>query len=208
MPQTSLLQVPPSADCGQLLLDLLAHSSVISQRKEGETNQLDFNYSRAILKVAERQVLYVPSCFLQGGRIEQNHYSPEAQNMKTKFYKIITGSFQEIIISEEELPKAMWSFVNNEGCTFADGACSKINDIIPEKAMSMGWNRGYKPKSEDYPDINRELGRSLENLLVETKLLCSKVNSLPELESAIAQYQIGGRTMEIPKELTAGIGKY
>lgn len=110
-----------------------------------------------------------------------------------KWYSVITNTLKEIPISEEELPKAIFAFVNDKSAVFNEGACQKILSVTPDRVRSMGWNAGYKIQPEDHKDIQKTFGRSIESYLAEVKNLAYESKTLLELESKINQNLLHGK---------------
>jgi len=104
---------------------------------------------------------------------------------RTKYFKVIRGYGNEdyISISEKELEKAYYCFLEKKDSVFDEGAIrgSSIIAIQPDYNRTMGWNRGYKLGPDDYEDlrikgVDVELRRTLElaqekmNYVLENKM--------------------------------------
>lgn len=105
-----------------------------------------------------------------------------------KYYRVRRSydNNEDIIITERELPVAMFCFLNDMKFVSSQGATNKILDILPDHARSMGWNGGYKLTTDDWRDIKKNLGRSLENDIANAKevaLIAKTIQDIPALVS-------------------------
>lgn len=126
----------------------------------------------------------------------------------------LEGTFREIEITEEELPRALWNFTHNINGIYQGGA-GKIKALAPDYVQSMDWNKGHRPTPEDWEDIRKELGRSMENTVSSLKLLISKSKTLEELEKRKSAFLLPDGKLKLPekqdtgqKMITSGIGDY
>lgn len=124
----------------------------------------------------------------------------------------LEGTFREIEITEDEIPRALWNYKFGLPGTY-EGGSGIIRAITPDHVQSMGWNKGHKPIPDDWNDIRKELGRSLEDTVSNIKLLMVNCKSLPELETKIKIELLpsgkikGQETKQISAGYT-GIGNY
>lgn len=114
----------------------------------------------------------------------------------TKYYRVRTGYGEEnsFTITGKELPFALWAFINKDSDLITKyGAVrgEKIIDILPDHVASMGWNKGYTPNAEDWREINRELGKGLEDLMDEVKTMIANSNGNRALFTQMVNEKIG-----------------
>lgn len=107
-----------------------------------------------------------------------------------KYYEVrlaFNNQTQDVIITADELPSALLGFQHNAKVILSNGAFrgQDIISILPEKVLSMGWNRGHKPTPDDWNDITRELGNSLEAYMTDVKQLCYHTQDLKQLQDKV-----------------------
>ena len=79
-----------------------------------------------------------------------------------KVYKDFNNSFT---IDEDELEKAIYSFITGKPVVFKSGAAVRhIESIMPDYYATMGWNEGYKMTADDWAYIN---SKNVKNMLSE-----------------------------------------
>lgn len=123
----------------------------------------------------------------------------------------LEGTFKEIEITEEELPRALWNYKFFLPGIYQGGS-GIIKAITPDHVQSMGWNKGHRATPEDWQDIRNELGRSLENTVSNIKFLIEDSKNLLEMENKIkslpsGQLQLSGIKPKLALD-TASIGTY
>lgn len=116
----------------------------------------------------------------------------------------LEGTFREIEITEDELPRALWNYIKGYDGVYEGGA-GKIRAITPDHVQSMGWNKGYKPNSDDWADVKRELGRTMEDTMASIKSLVYELPSLEQVE-AKSKLLVNGRLPN--SNLLGNIGNY
>jgi len=83
--------------------------------------------------------------------------------MVKRYFKIVRGFNEEdyIPIDETELEKAIYAHMTGKPAVFENGSIngSQISIVRPDFVRAMGWNRGYKPISAEYGEIEAEVGK-------------------------------------------------
>lgn len=75
-----------------------------------------------------------------------------------KYFKVWLGYEKAITITEDELPKAIYSQIEGKTVFFKDTSVNGkyISLIEPDYHLAMGFNEGYKLQAEDYQYIKRD----------------------------------------------------
>ena len=109
-----------------------------------------------------------------------------------KYYRVRRSydNNEDIIITERELPVAMFCFLNDMKFVSSQGATNKILDILPDHARSMGWNGGYKLTTDDWRDIKKNLGRSLENGIANAKEVALIAKTIQDIPALVAEQKV------------------
>lgn len=109
-----------------------------------------------------------------------------------KYYRVRRSydNNEDIIITERELPVAMFCFLKDMKFVSSQGATNKILDILPDHARSMGWNGGYKLTTDDWRDIKKKLGRTLENGIAGAKEVALVAQSIQEIPALVEKHKI------------------
>ena len=96
---------------------------------------------------------------------------------------------QDVVITAEELPIALWGFAKNGKVILSSGAFrgQDIISILPDKITTMGWNKGHRPTPEDWNEIQMELGRKLEDYQEEVKQQVFQSNTMQELMARVKE---------------------
>jgi hypothetical protein len=116
--------------------------------------------------------------------------APTVTKPEEKYYTVqlsYNDGNKDVVITAKDLAVAMWGFVKETKVVLSDGRAFRGKDIIsilPNKVASMGWNDGYKLQPYDQEDIQKKLGRSLENYLSEVKNLIHTAPNLKALMEA------------------------
>lgn len=111
-----------------------------------------------------------------------------------KIYKDFNNHFT---IGEDELEKAVFSFITGKPVVFKSGAALRhIESIMPDYHATMGWNEGYKLGADDFAyirsnGVDRKLSKKYEEIttkvqyLIETKQehMIGKNINIPELSA-------------------------
>lgn len=108
------------------------------------------------------------------------------EEKKGLFYNVrlsYSDNNDNVTITAKDLPLVMWGFAKETKVVLGTSAFrgKDIISILPDKVASMGWNKGFKPEAIDQADINRTLGRSLENYQEEIKILLQEAVSQKDL---------------------------
>ena len=111
-----------------------------------------------------------------------------------KYYEVrlsYSDDTQNVTIDENDLPTVLWAFANNTKAILNTSAFrgQDIISILPNHVLSMGWHKGYQPKSDEWGDIYKKLGKSLENYQSQIKNLIPQSNSLQELREKVTNSQ-------------------
>lgn len=79
---------------------------------------------------------------------------------------------KNLFVTEKELPFVYFAMENNVVMYIAGGAIrgQNIIDVLPDYNSYMGWNRGYKPTSEEYGRIE-PFKNMFRDVMLETKKL-------------------------------------
>lgn len=117
-----------------------------------------------------------------------------------KIYKDFNNHFT---IDEDELEKAIFSFITGKPVLFKSGAAIRhIESIMPDYHATMGWNEGHKLGADDFAEIR---SRGVENKLSKKyEEITNKVQYLIENKQ---EYLIGKNT-KIPELLGKPDEKY
>jgi hypothetical protein len=109
-----------------------------------------------------------------------------------KYYRVRRSydSNEDIVITEKELPVAMFCFLHDMKFVSSFGATNKILDILPDHARSMGWNGGYKFTPEDWREVKKKIGRSLEFQLSQAKEVALIATELSEIPALVEQQKL------------------
>ena len=109
-----------------------------------------------------------------------------------KYYRVRRSydNNEDIIITERELPVAMFCFLHDMKFVSSQGATNKILDILPDHARSMGWNGGYKLTTDDWKDVSKHLGRSLENGIANAKEVALIAKTIQEIPALVAEQKV------------------
>jgi hypothetical protein len=71
-----------------------------------------------------------------------------------KIYKDFNNHFT---IDEDELEKAIYSFITGKPVVFKSGAAIRhIDSILPDYHAAMGWNEGYKLGALDHEELRQK----------------------------------------------------
>lgn len=120
-------------------------------------------------------------------KIETRAYVPEKVVEKKCYYTIRTSydKNDDITITEEDLPFAIWAFVKKTDVVSANG-CFRGKDIIsilPDYSMTMGWNKHYELTPEDFARIGSD------KTCQKTKILYSEVKNKAEVAKTLRELQ-------------------
>jgi len=88
-----------------------------------------------------------------------------------KYFKIHIGFNHSLSIDETELEKAIYAQITGKVFIGKSGTVSgnSITMILSDYNRSMGWNDGYKLGPEDYSEVKKKFGSSLDGYVGEIK---------------------------------------
>jgi hypothetical protein len=110
------------------------------------------------------------------------------ETKEKKCYYTIRMSFDktdDITITEEDLTYAIWAFVKKTDVVSTNG-CFRGKDIIsilPDYAMTMGWNKHYNLEPEDFARIN------VDDICQKAKVLYGQVKEKAGVVKTLADLQ-------------------
>lgn len=109
-----------------------------------------------------------------------------------KFYRVRRSydSNEDIIITDNELPVAMFCFLNDMKFVSSQGATNKILDILPDHARTMGWNGGHKLTTEDWREVKKKIGRTLETGIATAKDVALIAKTIQDIPALVEQHKI------------------
>ena len=110
-----------------------------------------------------------------------------------KIYKDFNNHFT---IGEDELEKAVYSFITGKPVVFKSGAAIRhVDSILPDYHAAMGWNEGYKLGALDHEEL-RQKGVEMR-LRGKYEAITTRVQYLIENR----QENLIGKNVEVPSLL-------
>lgn len=85
---------------------------------------------------------------------------------------------EDIFVDEDLLQFAYYAFMTESRIVLPTGEALRGKDIIsitPDLVGSMGWNRGYKPRAEDWEDIRLSLSDRPRRRAEQAKLITERI---------------------------------
>jgi hypothetical protein len=99
---------------------------------------------------------------------------------------------KNLFVTEKELPFVYFAMENNVVMYIAGGAIrgQNIIDVLPDYNAYLGWNRGYKPNSEEYRAVYPLMGMFRDVMLETKKLVKESKGNQEALVSEIKKKQL------------------
>ena len=119
--------------------------------------------------------------------IPENHEIVKLEESVKDMYFTIRLDYsdqtQNVTITSKELPIALWGFLKEAKVVLGNSAFrgKDIISITPDKVLTMGWNKGYIPTPYEQQEINKKLGKSMEELYEKIKEHTYSAKTLKEL---------------------------
>ena len=85
---------------------------------------------------------------------------------------------EDIFVDESLLQFAYYAFMTESRIVLPTGEALRGKDIIsitPDLVGSMGWNRGYKPRPEEWEDIRLSLRDGPRRMAEQAKLITERI---------------------------------